>query len=186
MARYTENWWRFFVWGFLGLAGVVFLVPPASAQRSRRALPSLSDFEVIERKNLFHPDRTPQKSSDADVKPRPGAADIAGAHFVLHGVVLFENGKLIALLQEPQLTGRKVKSFVQGEMIGPYLLKAVKNDRVIMALEGEEFEVVLYKPKKPSLKPPRTRTPPRSTPKHMLTPPQPGVAPPKLPPAPRR
>ncbi|MDA2916899.1 hypothetical protein MYX64_08695 [Nitrospinae bacterium AH_259_B05_G02_I21] len=157
--------WKFLPWGFLGLTGLMLAARPAEAQRDRRTLPPLSDFAVIEEKNLFHPDRLPQVPSRS--AKQPGVGDIAGTRFVLHGVILYDNGPSLALLQEPRLTEKKVKSLAQGEKIGPYVLKTIKSDRVVMALGDEEFEVVLYKPKKPKSQPkrPGARAPSRARPK---------------------
>lgn len=165
MRKQTTMRWKFLPWGLLGLTGLMLAALPAAAQRDRRALPPLSDFAVIEEKNLFHPDRIPQVSPPSTKEPRAG--DIAGTRFVLHGVILYDNGTSLALLQEPRLTKKKVKSLAQGEKIGPYVLKAIKSDRVVMALGDEEFEVILYKPKKPKSQPkrPRAKAPSRARPK---------------------
>lgn len=185
MRNQTTMRWRFLPWGLLGLTGLVLVAPPAAAQQDRRALPPLSDFAVIEEKNLFHPDRIPQMSPSSTKEP--GAADIAGTRFVLHGVILYDNGTSLALLQEPRLTERKVKSLAQGEKIGPYVLKTIKSDRVIMALGDKEFEVVLYKSKKPKSQPkrPGAKAParPRPKPSSKQSPTRPGGTPPTSPPS---
>ncbi len=185
MRNQTAMRWRFLPWGLLGLTGLVLVAPPAAAQQDRRALPPLSDFAVIEEKNLFHPDRIPQVSPSSTKEP--GAADIANARFVLHGVILYDNGTSLALLQEPRLTEKKVKSLAQGEKIGPYVLKTIKSDRVIMALGDKEFEVVLYKSKKPKSQPkrPGARAPARARPKPSSkpSPTRPGGTPPTSPPS---
>ena len=165
MRNQTTMRWRFLPWGLLGLTGLMLVALPAAAQQDRRALPPLSDFAVIEEKNLFHPDRLPQVSPSSTKEP--GTGDIANTRFVLHGVILYDNGTSLALLQEPRLTEKKVKSLAQGEKIGPYVLKTIKSDRVIMALGDKEFEVVLYKPKKPKSQPkrPGAKAPSRARPK---------------------
>ncbi|KKK63781.1 hypothetical protein LCGC14_2990820, partial [marine sediment metagenome] len=40
---------------FSALLSCLALALPAAAQRDRRTLPPLSDFAVIEERNLFHP-----------------------------------------------------------------------------------------------------------------------------------
>ena len=144
------------------LAGVLVFSRPAPAQKTKSAPPPLSEFSIIEEKNLFHPDRIPQMPpssfKESDLIEHPPEK------FVLHGVIIMEGKKPIALLQEPTLTDKKVQSFVQGEKVGPYVLKSVKKDRVILALGGKEFEVSLYKPKRPP-SPVRSRPPRRARPR---------------------
>ena len=154
MTRLTKTWCRLLPLGLLGLAGLLLMARPAAAQQGRRALPPLSDFTVIEDKNLFHPERIGQKPPPLE-EPELNIGDIAKVKFVLQGVILLERGKSIALLQEPNLTEGKVKSFTKGGTIGDYVLKEVKSDRVIMALGNEQFEVILHKPKKPPKSPAR-------------------------------
>jgi type II secretory pathway component PulC len=163
---------RLLGWVPLCLTTLTLAAPPALGQPSRRPLPPLSDFAVIEEKNLFHPDRIPQLPSPQAKQPAAGAADIARTNFVLHGVILYDNGPSLALLQEPRLTDKKVKSLAQGDKIGPYVLKAIKRDRVVMALGDNEFEVVLYKTKKtkPPPKRPATSTSSRPRPKRLTKP----------------
>ncbi len=184
MRNQTTMRWRFLPWGLFGLTGLMLVALPAAAQQDRRALPPLSDFAVIEEKNLFHPDRIPQVSPFSTKEP--GTDDIANTRFVLHGVILYDNGTSLALLQEPRLTEKKVKSFAQGEKIGPYVLKTIKSDRVVMALGDKEFEVVLYKPKKPKSLPkrPGARAParPRPKPSSKQSPTKRGGTPPTSPP----
>lgn len=148
--------------GLMIASALVFVAPPASAQRLSRNLPPLSEFSIIEEKNLFHPDRIPQVPT-SPMASESGLAEAPPENFILHGVILREEGRHIALLQEPTLTDKKVKSFVQGERVGPYLLKTVKSDRVILTMGGREFEVSLYKGKEaqPARQPPR---PPRRLP----------------------
>lgn len=163
MTRFTALGCRLLTLALLGLSGLVLQAQPVDAQRTRRRLPPLSHFDIISEKNLFHPDRIPQtpppttEESDIDLVEPPTTT------FVLQGVILFDDGRSIALLQEPKLTEKKVRSFNEGEKIGPYVLKTVKNDRVILALGGNEFEVVLHKPAvKP--KPPKPPRPPTRAP----------------------
>jgi len=171
--RATKRWKRL-SWGLLCLTCSMFAARPSAAQPSRGPLPPLSEFAVIEEKNLFHPDRIPQVPPRSARQPGGGTDDIANTHFVLHGVILYDNGPSIALLQEPRLTEKKVKSLTQGDKIGSFVLKAIKRDRVVMALGDKEFEVVLFKPKKAASSPKRTgaRTPPRPrlNPPSRLTP----------------
>ncbi|MEE9520034.1 MAG: hypothetical protein V3V93_07210 [bacterium] len=147
MTRLTKTWCGLLPLGLLGLAGLLLMARPAAAQQGRRALPPLSDFTVIEDKNLFHPERISQKPPPSPDEPKPPSSDISKTSFVLQGVILLEGGKSIALLQEPNLTEGKVKSFTKGGMIGDYVLKEVKSDRVIMVLGNEQFEVILHSPK---------------------------------------
>lgn len=155
MTRLTKTWCGLLPMGLLGLAGLLLMARPAAAQQGRRALPPLSDFTVIEDKNLFHPERIPQRPPPSPDEPKPPSGDISKTNFVLQGVILLEQGKSIALLQEPKLTEGKVKSLTKGGMIGDYVLKEVKSDRVIMALGKEQFEVILHRPKKPPASPAR-------------------------------
>ncbi len=155
MTRLTKTWCGLLPLGLLGLAGLLLMARPAAAQQGRRALPPLSDFTVIEDKNLFHPERIPQRPPSSPNDPKQPSGDISKTSFVLQGVILLEKGKSIALLQEPNLTEGKVKSFTKGGMIGDYMLKEVKSDRVIMVLGNEQFEVILHGPKKPPKSPAR-------------------------------
>ncbi len=155
MTRLTKTWCGLIPLGLLSLAGLLLMARPAAAQQGRRALPPLSDFTVIEDKNLFHPERIGQKPPPPIEEPKLKIADIPKANFVLQGVILLEGGKSIALLQEPNLTEGKVKSFTKGGMIGDYVLKEVKSDKVIMALGNEQFEVILHRPRKPPASPAR-------------------------------
>ena len=144
------------------VAAVVLIALPSLAQRSRSDLPPLAEFSIIEEKNLFHPDRIPQVPTSPTTAVS-GLVETPPENFILHGVILREDGRHIALLQEPTLTDKKVKSFVQGDRVGPYLLRTVKSDRVILTMGGREFEVGLYKKKEaqPAQRPP---TPPRRLP----------------------
>ncbi len=172
MTRLSKTWCGLLPLGLLGLAGLLLIARPAAAQKGRRALPPLSDFTVIEDKNLFHPERIPQRPPPLPDEPKPPSGDISKTNFVLQGVILLEKGKSIALLQEPKLTEGKVKPLTKGGMIGDYVLKEVKSDRVIMALGNEKFEVILHRPKKPPVSPARPgargavrpRTPAQPTP----------------------
>ena len=155
MTRLTKTWCRLLPLGLLGLAGLLLMARPAAAQQGRRALPPLSDFAVIEDKNLFHPERISQRPPPSPGESKAHSGDISKTRFVLQGVILLEKGKSIALLQEPSLTEGKVKSFTKGGMIGDYMLKEVKSDRVIMVLGNEQFEVILHRPKKPPKSPAR-------------------------------
>lgn len=140
---------KLLAWGGLGLAASLLLVQPIAAQRARRVLPPLSHFAVIEEKNLFHPDRILQTPAPTPAPKEAVPPKLPPAHFVLQGVILYDEGKSIALLKEPKLTEQKVKSFAQGEKIGPYVLKAVKKDRVVMSLGNQEFEVIMNNAKNP-------------------------------------
>lgn len=148
--------------GLLVMSAVMLLAPPAFAQLSSNNMPPLSEYSIIEEKNLFHPDRIPQVPT-SPMGVEPGFEESPPENFVLHGVILREEGRHIALLQEPTLTEKKVKSFVQGEHVGPYLLRTVKSDRVILTMGGREFVVSLYKKKEaqPAQRPP---TPPSRLP----------------------
>ncbi len=172
MTQLTKTWCGLLPLGLLGLAGLLLMARPAAAQQGRRALPPLSDLTVIEDKNLFHPERIPQRPPPLPDEPKPPSGDISKTNFVLQGVILLEKGKSIALLQEPKLTEGKVKSLTKGGMIGDYVLKEVKSDRVIMALGNEKFEVLLHRPRKAPQSPARPgargavrpRTPAQPTP----------------------
>ncbi len=110
MTPLTKNWCGLLPLGLLGLAGLLLMARPAAAQQGRRALPPLSDFTVIEDKNLFHPERIPQKPPPLPDEPRPPSGDISKTDFVLQGVILLEKGESIALLQEPKLTAGSLLS----------------------------------------------------------------------------
>jgi hypothetical protein len=162
MSRSCPEGFRPLFWSLIITAGFLILCQPAVSQQDRPSLPPLSHFSIIEDKNLFHPDRIPTMPQSTGETSGTAFAERTPENFVLHGVIIPEEGKPIALLQEPTLTKRKVKSFVQDEKVGPYILKAVRRDRVILALGGREFEVTLYeeKPKAPPT-PPTAPSPPR-------------------------
>ncbi len=90
--------------GALSLAGLLLMAQPAAAQQDRPKVPPLSSFSIIEEKNLFHPDRIPQTPAVPPSENKPPALRRVPENFVLHGVILREMGKPIALLQEPTLT----------------------------------------------------------------------------------
>jgi type II secretory pathway component PulC len=172
MIRNTANGRRYLAWVPLGVMGLLILTKPAAAQKAQKTLPPLSDFSIIEDKNLFHPDRIPQVPLLSPKEKGSLPPEDESKNFVLHGVILMRKGKAIALLQEPILTEKKVRSFTQGEKIGPYVLKAVKKDRVVLAEGDREFEVILHKkrtpapPKPPGVRKPRPqRTRPRPRPR---------------------
>ncbi len=145
----------------LGVMSLVLVAQPAVAQRTYEGLQPPPELSIIEEKNLFHPDRIPQGPSFSPGQPSPGPLESQHENFVLHGVIIPDKGRPIALIEEPNLTEKKVKSFSQGERIGPYLLKTVKKDRVVLDQEGREFEVILYKPREP---PPAPTKPARPSP----------------------
>ena len=66
----------------------------------------------------------------------------SGAQFMLTGVVVVEGGGR-AWLQEPQLTGNQVVSLRAGDVIGPYRLTKVLEDRIEMVGPGGPFSVML-------------------------------------------
>lgn len=174
MSMHNKIRYRSFWWGPFLLLLSSLLASHAHAQRFRSALPPLSEFSVIEEKNLFHPDRIPQMPlSSGNVALGP--IESPPENFVLHGVIILDEGKHIALIEEPTFTEKKVKSFVQGDQIGPYVLKVVKNDGITLSMGGREFEVSLYKKKESSPQPP---TAPGARP----LPPRPRIRPRPLPP----
>ncbi len=70
-------------------------------------------------------------------------ARASAAEFVLSGLVAYDNGDGVALLQEPNLTQNKIVTLHRGDSVGPWKLTRILEDRVELEGPGGKVFVAL-------------------------------------------
>ncbi len=129
------------------------LPPPGEERPEETVIPAdtpgmmpMPEYSIIEKKNLFHPERKPVAAKTKDmVRHEP--------EFVLYGTVMTD-GKGLAFLEDrkaPYRTpGRGKRHLVLGlgGSISGYTVAEIYQDRVVLVRGGERVEVRVTEPKK--------------------------------------
>ncbi len=112
--------------------------------------------DIIVKKNLFSPNRTPPSPVDNEQKVD---SSLKLSDLQLDGIIFFSTQKSAVLRVNKRLKGSPGKSSSysvvrEGELIGPYKVVRIYKDRIVVDYNGELHDLLLHRPGKRISPPP--------------------------------
>ena len=170
--------------------------PPAPGTLAvKKEVPPPNRYQSISEKNLFNPERKEFASSLTS----DGRKALTRPDLELFGVVVGGEYHSAIISNPDRKLGKGQRETITvkvGDRVGGYQVAKILEDRIVLEMNGDAFDLLLYDPsrpkKRPAVTPPARPAPTPVTPTRPATPPSPGgpqpqppipSQPPVLPPA---
>lgn len=122
-----------------------------------REMPPEKEFEVLAEKNLFSPERKEPESADEPVNEDAGDGlqeiqdlKAAGKKIFLYGVVIADDYRAALITNPDWQTDKQPQSWVRlGDTVEGLKVAVIEQERVLLASEGKEYEMLLFDKEKP-------------------------------------
>lgn len=122
-----------------------------------REVPPETEFEALAEKNLFSPERKeplPAEEPAKEEAPEPdqavGELKVDGRKIFLYGVVIADEYRAALITNPERQADKRSQSWVKlGDTVEGFKVAAIENERVLLAAEGKEYEMLLFDKEKP-------------------------------------